>query len=751
MNSPQIFHAGHDMPGRHFARSMNIRTTILASRWLIAGTTALCLLGGVAYALFTRPVYRSDLLIQVEPSASESRSPSGDVRPMQELKPDTTSEIQVLNSRMVVSRAVETLKLYIDAAPRYVPVIGWWLAARTDGPSQPLPGGYVHGAERIDVARFDVPAGWQGKTFVMTLGRNGSYVLTLSQMWGEPLLTLRGKVGVPLHADTARGPVDLLVKTADGEPGATFTIKRYSEIATTEWLQRSLSISERGKQSSIIGVALDSVDPVRASQILNVVGTEYVEQNVRRRSEEADKSIRFLDEQLPQLKQQVEESESAYNAYRAKEGAVDTSEEARTLLEQAVAMETRQLDLKEKRRELITRYTDEHRYVRALDAQLQEGAAALAINQARTRNLPLIEQTLLQRQRKMKVDTELYTNRLNARQQLALVRAGKVANVRLIDPATPPETPFMPRRGVAVGGSLLAGLFAGLVLATFRRRMAGAVQDREEIEIATGLPVYATVPRSRLTSETKPGRANWPLRLASPAERAVLPDAAIESLRTIRTTLHFALSEAPNRVVLITGPTAGIGKSFVAANLATLAGASKRRVLLIDADLRNGALHRRFHVDRGPGLSEVVAGTHRLEDVVRRDVSYGLDLLSTGLHMAGPSELLLQPELAALIERVAAQYDMVVLDGPPLLPVADALVLGRLAGTVLMVARHRVTTVDQIDESTRRLAQANVAVQGVIFNDFTGTLHRYSYAYGTNAEPQAPRPATPGSSPSEPS
>ena len=140
MNSPQIIHAGHDMPGRPFARSMNIRTTILASRWLIAATTSLCLLGGVAYALFTRPVYRSDLLIQVEPSASESRSPAGDVRPMQELKPDTTSEIQVLNSRMVVSRAVETLKLYIDAAPRYVPVIGWWLAARTDGLSQPITG-----------------------------------------------------------------------------------------------------------------------------------------------------------------------------------------------------------------------------------------------------------------------------------------------------------------------------------------------------------------------------------------------------------------------------------------------------------------------------------------------------------------------------------------------------------------------------------------------------------------------------------
>jgi len=120
-------------------------------------------------------------------------------------------------------------------------------------------------------------------------------------------------------------------------------------------------------------------------------------------------------------------------------------------------------------------------------------------------------------------------------------------------------------------------------------------------------------------------------------------------------------------------------------------------------------------------------------------VAHGLDFLSTGALTAGPSELLLQPELSALVQRVAAQYDMVVLDGPPLLPVADALVLGRLAGTVFMVARHRVTTVEQIDESTRRLAQASVAVRGVIFNDFTGTLHRYSYAYGaTEGHPGAP-------------
>ncbi len=188
------------------------------------------------------------------------------------------------------------------------------------------------------------------------------------------------------------------------------------------------------------------------------------------------------------------------------------SEEARTLLEQAVAMETRQLDLKEKRRERSRATRTSTATCARWTHSCRRAPPRFGVNQARTRAPgKLIEQTLLQRwKRKMKVDTELYTNRLNARQQLALVRAGKVANVRLIDPATPPETPFMPRR--AGRGQLAAwrAVFAGLVLATFRRRMAGAVQTARKSRSPRACRVCATVPRSRLASVAKPGRPNWP-------------------------------------------------------------------------------------------------------------------------------------------------------------------------------------------------------------------------------------------------
>ncbi|CAG4898757.1 polysaccharide biosynthesis tyrosine autokinase [Paraburkholderia saeva] len=716
-------------PMRQRVHPLHHLSTLYGGRWLILGTTLAFLLCGIAYATFTRPVYRSDMLIQVEQNPNESKSPSGDVSSMFDVKTDASAEIEVLKSRMVVSRAVENLRLYIEAAPRYVPVVGWWFASRADGLSHPLPGGYLHGNESIDVKTFNVPDHWYGKPFVLTLGRDGTYVLRQSGWQETETLELHGKVGEPLRASTRYGPIELLVPSVSGEPGASFTVKRKSEVATTEWFQKAIAISEKGKQSNIIGATLDGTDPVMDSQILNEIGNAYVLQNVQRKSEEADKSIRFLDEQLPKLKAQLEASESRFNAFRAAHGTVDTSQEGTALLQQSVDAQARVLELKQKREDLMTRFTEKHPALQAVDSQLQDAQTSLAAILARTRGLPILEQGVLQLQRDVQVDTDLYTNLLNTRQQLTLVRAGKVGNVRLIDPATQPESPIQPRRGVAVGGSLLAGLLLGVGLAVFRRRVIGAVEDPQEIEVSTGLMVYATVPRSRLASYTRrdgPEKSKDSLVLT----HAFTHDAAIESLRTFRTTLQFSLLDAPNRVVLITGPTAGIGKSFVSANLATLAGASNRRVLLIDADLRKGLLHQHFRLDRTEGLSEVVVGTHRFEDVLHRNVSPGLDFLSTGGMALNPSELLLQPELAELVERVASRYDMVVIDGPPLLLVADALVLGRMAGTVFMVARQGVTTVPEIGESARRLAQADVEIRGVIFNDFRGGPGRYGYAYG---------------------
>ncbi|KVK97108.1 GNVR domain-containing protein [Burkholderia ubonensis] len=713
---------------------------LVGGRRVMGASALACVIAGAMYALCAQPVYRSDILFQVEQGPTEAKpaSPPGDPSSVFDLKTDASTEIEVLKSRAVMARAVDIAKLAIDARPHYLPWLGWRLANGADGLSTPLPGGYVTGTESIDVATFDVPKRFHEKRFVLTAGRDGAYTLRRASLFGASGPTWQGRVGQPLHADTPHGPIDLFVRDLAGAPGARFDLTRYAEADATEWLQKSVLIAERGKQSNMIGATLDGTDPVRDSRILNAIGVAYLAQNTQRKSEAADRLIRFMDAQLPPLKRQLEQAESRFNAFRALHGTVNTSDEGLALRQQSVDLETRVQTLQQRRQELLTRFMPKHPAMMAVDAQLADAQRELDAVRAQIRRLPGIEQGVLQLQRDVAVDTALYTNLLNARQQMTLARASKTGNVRIVDSATAADTPIRPNRGMAVIGSLILGLLAGSVIVIARQRLAGTVADPDEIEWATGLPVFATVPHRPSPALPEPrARGARGARAASAAAMPAPHDAALESLRGFRTSLQLALPDAPNRVVLISGPTTGVGKSFVAANLAVLAGAASRRVLLIDADLREGSLHERFRYSRAPGLADVVGGTHRLDEAVKRDAAPGLDFLPMGVVVADPGELLLRPALAALIERVAAQYDMVVIDGPPLLPVADALVLGRMAGTVFLVARSGVTTLAGIDESMRRLAHAQVAVRGVILNDYRGGPGRYDYGYADTGTHQA--------------
>ncbi|MGP8471718.1 polysaccharide biosynthesis tyrosine autokinase [Burkholderia sp. PR2] len=686
---------------------------------------------GAVYALCAAPVYRTDILFQVEqsPTDSKSTSPTGDPSSVFDLKTDASTEIEVLKSRAVLDRAIDSTNLAVDARPHYLPLIGWRFVNAADGVSSPLPGGYVYGAERIDVPTFDVPKRLLGKRFALTVGDDGAYTLQRTGWFGRTGPAWQGRIGQPLHVETAQGPLDIFVRGVAGKPGARFDLTRYSDEEATAWLQKNALISERGKQSNMVGVTLDGTDPVHDSRVLNAIGDAYLAQNTQRKSEAADKLIRFMDAQLPQLKAQLEKAESRFNAFRASHGTVNTSDEALALRQQSVDIETRVQTLQQRREELLTRFMPKHPAVVAVDAQLSDAQRSLDTTRKQIQQLPAVEQGVLQLQRDVAVDTALYTNLLNTRQQMILARASKTGTVRIVDTAKVAEQPIGPHRGVAVIALLLVGLLAGAAIVVVRQRIVGTIGDAEEIEWTTGLPVFATVPHSPVAAQAelrpKAGRRG----ARAPVPPVAVQDAALESLRNFRAALQLSMPDASNPVVLISGPTTGVGKSFVAANIASLVGAAKRRVLLIDADLRKGSLHERFRYSRAPGLSDVVAGTHSLDEAIKRGVVPGLDFIAMGSVVPDPGELLLQPALAELIEQLASRYDMVVIDGPPLLPVADALVLGRLAGTVFLVARSGVTTLAELDESARRLEHAHIDVRGVVLNDYKGAPGRYDYGY----------------------
>ncbi|MFL9921020.1 GNVR domain-containing protein [Paraburkholderia fungorum] len=631
--------------------------------------------------------------------------------------------MEVLGSRFVVAQAVDKLNLVVDASPRYLPVVGRLIANYNDKLSTPAPGGFVWGKEHIDVSRFDVPSQLYDRPFTLRKSDAGSYELAYRD------IRLRGTVGESMHATTPYGPIDVRVDGIDANLGAEFNVTRFSSVAAIESVRKSLSITDKGKESDVIKASYDGTDPVKTAAVLNAVASAYVQQDIQRRSEEAGRSINFLEVQLPELKRQVEAAEVKFNAYRALHGTVNLSEEATNLLRRSAEAQRRRVELEEKRKDLLALYTSEHPSVRSIDSQLQVAQGDVDRIAEQAKKLPPLEQDVLRLQRDVQVNNEIYTALLNTYEQLRVVKAGKLGNARLVDTAVIPEQLFWPKRTFIMCVSLLFGLFCGIAAALTRRQLFDAVNDPYEIEDTIGLQVYANVPYSAREARRAP-------RLRSPRSQSTILanssnlDPAIESLRGFRTVLEYALLDARNRIVLITGPTSGVGKSFITLNLAAILGESGKRVLLVDADLHRGHLHQHIGGERDPGLSDLIRGTCGLDGAIRSNALPGVDFIPTGTSSPNATDLLASRKADATLARLADEYDVVLLDAAPLISTDAALHLANLAGTTFLVVRQGVTGMGELREATRKLERIGLAVRGVVVNGLRLRPGHRSYGYG---------------------
>jgi tyrosine-protein kinase Etk/Wzc len=699
------------------------------NRWLIATIAIVMTLIGGCYAFLAKPVYEANMLIHVEEDGTkESKNIIGDLNSMFDVKTSALSEMQLVNSRMVVSRATDNLRLYIHAQPKYFPVVGSWLANHNSKLSNPGLfgfGGYAWGAENIDVAVFNVPDALLNQQFVLTVESYGQF--RLSQK--EENLELKGKVGSPLVFETPKGNIELRIDQLNGKPGAQFLLARSSRLGTIEGIQKSMSVVEQGgKQSGVISVTLQGADPKVIHSVLTEIGKEYIKQNASRKTEEAEKSLAYLNQQLPQIKTQLEQAEAKYNAFRNSNGTIDLSEESKLSLQQSSTAKLRRMELQQKRIEALARFMPDHPVVQGIDSQLKEINGQIDSMNTHIKQLPIIEQNLLRLQREVKVNTDLYTSLLNTAQQLKLAAVGKVSNVRLVDTPMMPEKPVKPNRPVIVALAALGGLFLGVLLAFFKKSLYGRIDSPEQVERVSGVPVFATIPHSKkqkeLYEQVNSRHPKVPL-LANVSST----DAAIESLRNFRTALQFSLPQFKNNIVVISGATPGLGKSFVSANLAAIMAATGKKVLLIDSDLRNGLLHLYFGFGRQDGLSDAIAGARTVDQVIHRGVIQNMDFISTGTLPPNPAELLLRPDFGTILQQMSARYDLVLIDATPILAVADTMIIGAHAGAIYIMTRAGVTTPGEINESLKRLRQAGLEAKGVLFNDLKMRPGRYGYGY----------------------
>jgi tyrosine-protein kinase Etk/Wzc len=702
---------------------LNLLDVIIDQRLLIACVTAVVVLFGGFFIFMAAPIFEANSLIQIEDTkAGGLGGVLAGIDTAFDTKAPASAEIEILRSRLVIGQAVSNLQLSLSVSPKYLPIVGKWLSRRATEPSTPgFMGldGYVHGNESLTVAALQIPKTLEGQRFSVVLTTSG-YELRAPD--GNSLG--QGLLGKPLPFTSEGHTGTLLVASALGQAGAEFYVIKASNLGVTEGLQSALQITEQGRQSGMLRIALQGADPARTATILNEIGTLYVRQNVDRKGAEAEKSIDFLNSQLPQLRKELESSEVKFNQFRNQRGIFNLGNEAGTILSQTVGLRVNLRELQQKRKELAVRFTAQHPTLQVLDAQIKDINTDINSIEGRAKTLPNVEQDLLRLSRDVQVNNELYTGLLNSFQQLRLVKEGKLGNVRIVDVAVVPRAPIKPQRSELLAVAGLLGLLAGLGAAFVRNSLRSGIDNPDDIEQHLGLHVFATVPHSldqeHLSSEAKGPTAGIQLLAHRSPE-----DPGIESLRSLHTALQFAMLDAHNNVVLVTGPTPGVGKSFISANFAAVLSAGGKRVLLIDADMRKGHIHKSFNVPRGLGLSDLITGSQTLAQVIHNNVSPQLDLITTGTLPPNPAELLMSPVTLQLLQTLSDQYDIVLIDTPPVLAVSDTQVIAPAAGTVFLVARETVTTLGELQETSKRLTQSGVAVSGVIFNDINISKRRF--------------------------
>ncbi|BDR14758.1 polysaccharide biosynthesis tyrosine autokinase [Vibrio sp. STUT-A11] len=685
---------------------------LLDAKWTILVTTFLFAVGGVAVALLSTPVYKADALLQIESKNSGGiGSLVGDMGELFAQESSATTEIEIIKSRMILGDTVDKFNLTTVVTPDYFPVIGKGLARMSGEVNQ------------IAVSRYVTPDFAMGlkHRLVVTDAEKQTYQL-ISE---DEQVVLEGEAGKLAKSNG----YELFITSIHSQNGQKFNIAKRSRLDAIEWLKQNLSVSERGKQTGILQLSFTGEHRSQITNILNHISQTYFLQNVERQSAEAEQSLAFLKERLPDIKDNLTTAEDLLNQYRQDNESVDLGLEAQSTLTVMVELEAQLNELTFKESEISQRFTKDHpAYKSLLDKRATLLNEKERLNQ-QIQKLPKTQREVLRMTRDVEVNQQIYIQLLNKVQELSVIKAGTVGNVRILDSAQSYAAPVKPKKPLIVVLATLMGGMLSVAFALVKAALHKGVESPDEIE-AIGLAVYASVPKSVLQLDI----ANKAMRQKKSKEQPLLAevnpaDLSIEALRGLRTSLHFAMMEAKNNVLMISGPAPGIGKSFISTNFAAVTAKTGQKVLLIDADMRKGHLQNSLGVGANNGLSDLLSGKIDTNQAVKATQVENLDVITRGQLPPNPSELLMHPRLKELVDWASQNYDLVIFDTPPVLAVTDPSIVGAFAGTTLMVARFGENTAKEIDVARNRFQQSGIEVKGVIFNAIEKKASS-SYGYG---------------------
>ena len=695
----------------------------------------LCVLFSIICALLylrtTPDTYAVDALVQVEDSKGASAALLGDLSSMIEQKSPAQAEIEILKSRLVLGSAIDHLNLDIRVSGTED---NFWnrLVAKHEYDSEYSSQSvlFKDNQKSFDIRQFDIPQYFQDKNLILKFAQ-GKYSLT-DAATGQVVFSAPLNQVSQLQSEFGLWKVAIFSQDSFN---AAYNIQKQSLPAAMKSLTANYSVAEKGKLTGVLGLNYQGSDKQHITQVLNAILAAYSQQNIERRSAETAQTLKFLEEQLPELRQQLDVAEREFNRFRQQFNTVDVTKESELYLTQSITLETQKAQLEQQVAEAAAKYTNEHPVMQQMNAQLGAINKRIAELDGTLKRLPELQRQYLQLFREVEVKQQLYTGLLNSYQQLRIAKAGEIGNVRIVDTAVEPIASIAPKKLQILILSVFLGGFLGTLLALLRNMLRSGIKDSNQIENELDLPVYATVPHSPVQeSHIKTLKKNLPILAVKHSD-----DIAIESLRSMRTAIHFALSSAKNNIIMISGPAPELGKSFITINLATILAQSDKRVLLIDADLRRSYMHKYFNYDPKPGLTEYLNGQQELDSVVRSTEVENLSVISRGKSPTNPSELLSTQKFADMLTHLSSQFDHILIDTPPVLAVTDGIIISQYAGVNLVVARYAKTQMKELELTVNRFEQAGVKVNGFILNDIQRTAgsgygYNYAYAYKANKE-----------------
>lgn len=711
---------------------MALLLTLLRGWKTILFFALLGLVIGILYSRYINPTFRSDALIQIDDTSSGVSALGGDISELigsEASKAQTEAEL--IRSRMILEPVINLLHLRIHLADAEIGAMDRIVNDRINTSIHTSEGVTLKTVDgTAQLSQFNVSQGYLNQSFTLIRSESG---FTLSNGFDD----FQGQFNKPHKFKGVDGQIQITVNDLPIN-GHLISLAKQTLQGSTNAINSALSVVEKGNQTGIIELSMTGNNQQQTSLILKEIILSYIGQNQSRGTEDTTRTIEFMETQIPLLRKKLEDSESVFNEFRTKYGTIDVSQEASILLAENSQIDTQLSDLKLKKADLTTYYTDEHPLV----IQIAEQIAVLNARKQKIDNtiagLPEVQREFLKLSQDTEINREIYLTLLKNYQQLQIAKAGQKGFARIIDLPIDTFNPIAPRKLLIMALTLILGGMLGTILVLIKSLLRNVVKDPERLESKTGIPVIATIPRSPLLTRFRKNKSSQN-RLLAHADNNGL---SYEAIKSLRTNLMFAMPSVGKigqraKVILITGESPGVGKSFISSNLSEVFSQLDKKVLIIDADMRLGELHKVFNMTQDNGLGDYLAEEIALATVIHPTTMDNIDFMPRGQHPKNPSSLLAGDKFEQMMTALNEHYDYIVIDSPPILAASDAMIMSHYADKVLMVTRYDQSIEGQVAYAIKQMQKANIQVDGIILNDVQQGLmnkysYHYSYAYGNN-------------------